>query len=251
MKPYYDRDGITIYHGDAREILPTLEPGSVDLVLTDPPYNMGYAYASYRDKMDDAEYFQWQLETLEDVERVLKDNGGNYVYLNYPEFAARLWAAACEVSGLRPFEWVTWVYNTHTGGKPLRKGSRAWLWFVKGQPCFNADAFQGEYRNPTDRRVAQLIEDGRKPVGYDWWLFEQIKNVSQEKTDHPCQLPVEMVSRWIRGVSPDGGLVVDPFLGSGTTLCAAKNLGRNAIGIEIDEGYCEIAAKRMAQAVLL
>ncbi len=99
----------------------------------------------------------------------------------------------CEVCGKRfwrkPYaikrgEWVTWVYHPHTGGSPLRKASRAWCWFALGGG--RDSIFTQEYRNPTDRRVTALLEANRQPSAYDWWEYEQVKNVSPEKTEHPC-----------------------------------------------------------------
>ena len=117
---------------------------------------------------------------------------------------------------------------------------------AKGEPFYNADAACGQYKNPTDRRVRRLIERGQRPVGYDWWHYEQVKNVSAEKTAHPCQLPEQMVTRVVSLVTPPGGIVLDPFCGSGTTCVAAKREGMNYIGIDISEEYCEIARKRVA-----
>ena len=82
-------------------------------------------------------------------------------------------------------------------------------------------------------------------VGYDWWQYEQVKNVNHEKTEHPCQVPIAMVERICGGM--DCGTVLDPFLGSGTTLVACYRRGRSGVGIEISEEYCELAARRLEQ----
>jgi site-specific DNA-methyltransferase (adenine-specific) len=89
-----------------------------------------------------------------------------------------------------------------------------------------------------------LIAQGREARLYDWWMYEQVKNVSDEKTDHPCQIPRKLMRRILR-VTPFNGPVIDPFCGSGTTLVAAQELGRQAIGIESSEEYCEVAANRL------
>lgn len=83
---------------------------------------------------------------------------------------------------------------------------------------------------------------------YDWWHIDQVKNVSDEKVGHPCQVPLELMARII-AVTP-AEVIIDPFSGSGTTLRAAKNAGRKAIGFEMDESYCEMAATRLSQEVL-
>ena len=106
------------------------------------------------------------------------------------------------------------------------------------------------YKNPEDRRVAALIASGSegRPV-YDWWHFDQVKNVSAEKTAHPCPVPLALMARIIQ-VTPYDGPVIDPFAGSGTTLRAAKDLGIRAVGYELDERWLPVAAARMAQETL-
>jgi DNA modification methylase len=101
-----------------------------------------------------------------------------------------------------------------------------------------------EYKNPKDKRVMKLIARGRKPRLYDWWNINQVKNVSKDKTAHPCQMPIEVMQNIIKTL-PDNYTVVDPFMGSGSTGIACKNTGRNFIGIELDEEYFEIAKERI------
>lgn len=232
----------TVLHGDCLEELKKISDSSIDLICTDPPYNVGYKYTGYKDNLSDIDYFEWQIEILRECERVLKPNGSLF-YLHYPEFNSRVHVALQEDFELKPVEVIAWVYNTHTSGNPLRKSFRTWVWASKGQPTAH---FQGEYRNPTDKRVAKLIADGRKPNEYDWWLFEQVKNVNKDKTAHPCQLPVKMVKKIIEGTTSRGDIVLDPFLGSGTTAIAAKQLGRQFIGIEREKEYVDIAEARLA-----
>jgi site-specific DNA-methyltransferase (adenine-specific) len=233
-----------LIRGDCLEALRKLPDESVDLVCTDPPYNVGYRYASYNDAMPDEQYLAWQLAVLRQCERVLTPNGSLF-YLNYPEFNCRIYAALLQKFALRPIELIAWTYNAHTGGKPLRKAFRTWIWASKGNP---SATFTCEYKDPCDKRVARLIAQGKKPSAYDWWHMEQVKNVSQEKTAHPCQLPVAMVSTIIAATTRPGDIVLDPFLGSGTTALAAKMLRRGYIGIECDKTYIDIARKRLRGA---
>jgi DNA modification methylase len=103
------------------------------------------------------------------------------------------------------------------------------------------------YKNPSDARVAELIKNGSKgrPL-YDWFADIQIvKNVSDEKTSHPCPMPLVLMRRIILLVSQENDLILDPFCGSGTTCVAAKMLGRRYIGIDISEKYCQIARQRL------
>lgn len=224
MTPYYDHGGITIYHGDCRDLLPQLPHG---LMVTDPPYNVGYHYDEHDDDMTDVAY--WAL--LGSVLRM------PLVLIHYPEALfplSRIFARA-------PEKIVAWVYHANT---PRQWRAVAWFGLM---PDLSRDG--QDYQNPTDKRVRKLIDAGQRARLYDWWELEQVKNVSAEKTDHPCQIPVALLKR-ILTISPYDSVVIDPFLGSGSTLVAAKAMGLPAIGIERSERYCEIAATRLSQEVL-
>jgi site-specific DNA-methyltransferase (adenine-specific) len=196
MKPYYEHAGITIYHGDCREILPGLR---ADVVVTDPPFGVGKA--------------KW------DAEFVLP--------LSVPAPALGLMPgvsnlAACPsvIAGL-PYRWTIAAYLTNG----MTRGA---LGFGNWIPCLIYAAEDYPLFGP--RQDARSFVVGLEP-----------------KPEHPSPKPLN-VMRWILGCLP-GETVLDPFMGSGTTLRAAKDLGRRAIGIEIEERYCEIAAKRLAQEV--
>ena len=230
-----------IIQGDCIDIMRTISNSSIDLCIIDPPYNVNYQYNSYKDNLSFKEYLHWQLDVLKEVERVLKLNGSLF-YLNYPEFNSHVYCNLESDFDLKPIEIITWVYNTHTGGKILRKSSRTWVWASKGSPV---NRFKGEYRNPMDKRVQKLIAKGKKPKAYDWWLYEQVKNVSKEKTEHPCQLPVAMIKYIIESTTLQGDTVLDPFAGACTTAVASLQLNRNYIMIEKDESYVKIGQKRV------
>lgn len=223
MKPYYEQSGVTIYHGDCRDIVPELR----GLMVTDPPYNVGYHYDEHRDALSERDY--WTL--LGDVLRM------PLVFIHYPEALFPLAKHFRRV----PDEVVAWVYHANT---PKQWRSIGWFGVA---PDLSLDG--QAYRNPEDKRVRELIEAGRQARLYDWWQVEQVKNISDEKTAHPCQIPLSLMMRVLR-VTPFDGPVVDPFAGSGTTLLAAKELGRRAIGVELSERYCEIAARRLQQEAL-
>jgi site-specific DNA-methyltransferase (adenine-specific) len=225
LTPYYSESGITIYHGDCREILPSLERG---LMVTDPPYNVGYHYDDYHDAMSEDDYWMFLMS----VPRM------PLVFIHYPE---SLFALA-KYFGRAPDEIVAWIYHANTP-----KQWRAVAWFGIS-PDLSLDS--QSYRNPGDKRIRELIDAGREARLYDWWEIEQVKNVSTEKTDHPCQIPKALMMRAFRVTPFDDGPVIDPFCGSGTILLAAQALGRRAIGIDSSEEYCEIAANRLRQPAL-
>lgn len=224
MKPYFEEDGIVIYHGDCREVLPSLR----GMVVTDPPYNIGYEYTdAYKDNLSEDEY----RELIACSVRLPS------VVIHYPEDMFGVSVALNEL----PEEVVAWTYNAHT---PRKWRSIAWFGC---KPDFSL--VRQPYKNLGDRRILAKLDAGSEGCAlYDWWHEEQVKNVSPEKTEHPCQIPLEIMIKILRITLCHP--TIDPFMGSGTTLIAAKELHRRAIGIEIEEKYCEIAAKRLSQKVL-
>jgi DNA modification methylase len=205
MTPYYDRDGITIYHADCRDILPTLPP--VDLVLTDPPYGIG-AHAM----------------TLGNGKRIVFRGAGQWD--TKPADIAPILSLGVDT--------VIWGGNYF----PLPP-SRCWLVWDKGTGA-------NDY---ADCELAWTNRDGVVKRYLRSWVGANAKERIETDRYHPTQKPVELM-RWCLDLFPNATTILDPFMGSGTTLRAAMDLGRKAIGIEIEERYCEIAARRLQQSVL-
>lgn len=189
-------------------------------VISDPPYNQGYHYKDYADKLEQSEYF-----------KLLHDAffGHKSVIISYPEETINLFGGgrlgSCE-------QVVSWVYNSNTA-----KQSRLVSWW-NCKP--DMKKIPQPYKNPTDKRIAKRILDGKTARSYDWWEINQVKNVSK-KHSHPCPIPYELARRIILSTTNEGDLVVDPFAGSGTVLKAADDLGREYLGFEIDKEYHKIA----------
>ena len=213
--PYFQDESCTIYHGDCRELLPLIGP--VDLVLTDPPY--GVDRAGWDDRADTVVLAEWVAEWLRISPRVL-----------FTWLARGVWDLG------RVLENVAEIYRVLVWHKPMvLNGGRAnytWHW----EPV----VFAGPV--------------GSKAPGKPFYVPDVISanppafRVNPENVAHNSQKPLALIRTLLEPLP--AGLVLDPFMGSGTTLRAAKDLGRKAIGIEIEERYCEIAAKRLAQAVL-
>lgn len=204
MTPYYEQDGITIYHGDCREVLPTLR---ADAVVSDPPYGINWVPRVHNRVaiIGDDEPFDPAILLSVGTQHIVW--GGNY-------FAHAL----AETSA-----WIVWVKReiTSTTGSDKTTSDCEMAWTDLGGPT----------------RVVRHIWDGWIRQG-EW---------GQRNTVHPAQKPVEVMAYCVNRTT---GVVVDPFMGSGSTLVAAKHNHRKAIGIEIEERYCEIAAKRLSQGVL-
>jgi site-specific DNA-methyltransferase (adenine-specific) len=218
MKPYYEHAGITIYHGDCREVLPEFTVGQVAHVLTDPPYNSGMNYGpGTNDQQDWGTYCDWLIGIIIDLETV---SAGLVMVFSSVNGMLHI------SSRMRPRHVCVW-------SKPMsfspRQGGSAFL--PHWEPCLI-------YGKPWG-------EGGRCP---DWHISDVWHANPSERNGHPCPKPLALLKRLLKDVP--GEPILDCFMGSGTTLVAAKNLGRKAIGIEIEEKYCEIAAKRLSQEVL-
>jgi DNA modification methylase len=194
------------------------------LVITDPPYNQGYKYNDYKDRLSEEEY----IELLSKIPTPC-------VIIHYPEETINILPKAikgkCE-------QVVCWVYNSNTG-----KQSRLISWWGC-KPDFRK--VRQPYKNLNDKRIQKRISEGKTGAKlYDWWEINQVKNVSKEKTDHPCQIPEELIKRIILTTASPNDIIIDVFGGSGTTAKVAKDLGFSSVSYEIDSEYCEIIEKRV------
>ena len=195
------------------------------LVITDPPYNQGYNYNDYKDRLNEQDY----IELLSKIPTPC-------VIIHYPEETINILPKAikdkCE-------QVVCWVYNSNTG-----KQSRLISWWGC-KPDFRK--VRQPYKNLKDKRIQKRISEGNTGAKlYDWWEINQVKNVSKEKTNHPCQIPEEVIRRIILTTAQPNDLIIDVFAGSGTLAKVANELGYNSLSYEIDVTYCDIINKRVS-----
>lgn len=196
------------------------------IIVTDPPFNIKYKYNEYKDNLPEDDYYIMLGNILEDFKSVV---------IHYPE---NLYKIAFQI-GKFPTKVVSWVYNSNTARQHRD------IAFFDIKPDFKK--VRQPYKNPNDKRIKKRIEEGKTGAKlYDWWNINQVKNVSKEKTNHPCQMPLEVMKNII-GILPEGYIILDPFMGSGTTGVACKQLNRDFIGIELDKKYFEIAKKRIEE----
>lgn len=215
---------IKLFNGDCLQELKKIDTSNKILVI-DPPFNIGYHYKTYKDKLKEEEYLNWIKNIVTKFDR--------FVIVHYPEMMFKISIAL----GIAPNRVTQWVYNSNT---KRQYRSVAYFGF---DPDFSL--VKQPYKNPNDKRIKALIEKGSKGTNiYDWWNVNQVKNVSKEKTAHPCQMPLEIMKNII-GIIPGEDTIVDCFLGSGTTGVACEELERNFIGIELDEFYFNIARDRI------
>ena len=213
---------VTLYNQDCK----TVDISDKDniCIVTDPPFNIGYKYNTYKDNMKEDEYYNMLISILA---------GRASAVIHYPE---SLYKLAIKMANA-PKRVVSWVYNSNT-----RRQHRD-IAFFDVMPDFSK--VKQPYKNPTDKRVKELIRQGREGTNlYDWFIVNQVKNVSKEKTEHPCQMPLDVMLKVV-GIIPDEYTIYDPFMGSGTTGVACAMLGRDFIGCEMDEKYFQIAKSRI------
>ena len=215
-----------IYLGDCYELIKQIPDSMKICLVTDPPFNVGYHYDGYKDNIDEEKYYQW----LSDI---VLSHDSPFVVIHYPESIYKL---ALKI-GRVPEKVATWCYNSNTS-----KQHRDIAYFGL-KPDFTK--VRQPYKNPTDKRVMERIKNGSGGGRlYDWWEINQVKNVSEEKYDHPCIMPLEVMKRVV-GIIPDDYVIVDTFMGSGTTLKACQELNRKYIGMEINPKYYNIAKDRL------
>lgn len=221
LSPYYEEPGITIYHSDCRDVLPTLP--KVDLVLTDPPY--GIQLGIGKDMRGGPhglakESYGMYVDTLDNLRCIV-----------IPAIRAALQITSRAIVFTGPNVWEYPPAET-IGGVFCPSGA--------GRHCWGFNTF------------LPVLFYGKEPnlhLGATTGTVLQSPAMS-DRNGHPCPKPLEWLLWMVKKASCEGELILDPFMGSGTTLVAAKRLGRRAIGIEIEQQYCDIAVERLRQEVL-
>lgn len=219
MKPYYQADGITIYHGDCRELAAAWAPVA-DLIVTDPPYGIGWSRGD-----DPGRYSKAHPGILGDEDTSARDEALALV----PNVPAIVFGSFYAPAPARTKQLLVWHKPEDSGVVGSVTGYRR-----DAEPIYLLDPW------PVSKvRWSSVVRSSR----------HSIKSVTVE-TGHPHTKPVDLVRTLIGRAPHNGGVVVDPFMGTGATLRAAKDLGLRAIGVELDASYCEVAARRMGQGVL-
>lgn len=228
MKPYYKDASVTIYHGDCRELIPQLQ---CDLVVTSPPYNLGNNHHTgskrvfaYDDNLPEQEYQDWQVTIL----CLLHSSCSGDLFYNHKNRIKQGWL-------IRPDEWIRrteWRYKQEI------------VW-VQGSQNFDKCRFY-----PFTERIYWLSKQGSSTQFKNVVNLQDVWNLKPvgSNREHARAFPIEIPLRLIQCCN--SSIILDPFMGSGTTLRAAKDLGRKAIGIDISEQYCEQSARRMEQESL-
>lgn len=268
---------------DCSDVIKYIPANSIDLIITDPPYNKGLDYGKFNDSKPWAEYYKWLKEKLQDIPRVLSNKGSFYL-ISYPEINARLLPFLEEELGLNYRRWITWHYPTNIGHsrKNYTRSQRTILFFTKTKKdyVFNRENLVQHYKNPTAPVIRKRLAEGSKGrMSYDLLRLldlmelqnglidtldiDLLKNNSKDrfrnlngkfhpmelkelrKRDHPCQLPLGLLELLVKVSSKKGDIVFDPFAGTFTTSVAAAKHGRNSFGIEVSQKFVNFGRKRV------
>lgn len=253
-----------IYQGDCLARFQSLKSNSIDLIFADPPFNIGYAYDVYDDKKSFEHYLEWTRNWGREVRRVLKPDGTFWLAIG-DEYAADLKVLFHRELDLQMRNWVVWYYTFGVHCKKKFSRSHAHLfYFVKDEteftfndkeirvPSARQSVYADRRANPAGRLPDDtwILRPQDVPDGFaadqDTWFFSRVCGTFRERAGwHGCQMPEQLLGRIIKACSHPGEVVLDPFAGSGTTLAAAKKLGRSYLGFELSAEYAEQARSRL------
>ncbi|MDR0991427.1 MAG: site-specific DNA-methyltransferase [Ruminococcus sp.] len=233
---------IEIIHGNCLDIMKSLESDSVDLVVTDPPYNLQKNYGNESDNKTRDEYIEFTRKWVSEAKRLLKPTGTMYVFMGV-RYISYLYEILEQELNLEFNSWITWYYTQGIGKtKGFSPRHDDILMFSKTNDFkFNLDNVrvpQKYYRSVNNMR-------GANPGNV--WEFSHIHYCQSNRQNHPTQKPEALYERMILASSDEDDMVLDPFAGSGTALRVCQQLNRNCIGIEVNEEYVQMTKNRLEQ----
>lgn len=217
-------------------------------IYADPDYNVGIRYGNkaYRTKFK--EYIQWCIDWSKLAHELL-DEQGNFFIINYPENTSYLRVKYLDEAFHSVQEYV-WVYNVNIGHSRSKftRAHRTILHCTKSaRNHFYKDNVAEPYQNPEDKRIKQLLQNGSKGrMPYSWLYFDLVKNVSRDKTFHPCQIPRGLSKTLIGSCTKPTDKVLVLFTGSGNDVLSALELGTKVKTIDVNEDYCNLMKERIS-----
>ncbi|RYE83671.1 MAG: site-specific DNA-methyltransferase [Hyphomicrobiales bacterium] len=241
-----------VFCEDALTGLARIPDASIDLILTDPPYNLGKDYGNASDQQGVEEYLAWTERWIDAVLPKLKPNGSLYIFLTW-RFAPEIFVMLKK--RMTMMNEIIWDRRVPSMGGSVRSFSSVHDtigFFVNRKDYyFDLDAVRIPYDAETKKARSRSIFIGAKwlEVGYnpkDVWSVSRLHREHPERADHPTQKPLEIIERMVKASCPAGGVVLDPFMGSGTTAIAARQAGRHFTGFELNPAYCDIIRARLA-----
>ncbi|VUT24955.1 MAG: Modification methylase MjaV [Candidatus Methanolliviera sp. GoM_oil] len=240
----------SIIQGDCLEVMKNIPDNSVDITFADPPFNLKKKYNGYKDNKEFNTYLEWCKQWIYEMVRITKPTGSIFVH-NIPKWLTYYADFLNEIAYFK--HWIAWDAPTAPMGKSLQPSHYGILYYVK-DPEKNK-FYEIRYPHKRCRKCDYLLKDygGKKaklhpfgPLISDVWTdIYRIKH-NKYRDEHPCQLPIHLLERIILMSTDEDDIVLDPFVGTGTTVIAAKRLERRFIGIDIDEKYINITKDKLA-----
>jgi site-specific DNA-methyltransferase (adenine-specific) len=234
--------------GDSIEIMKQIPDNSIDMTFADPPFNLKKSYEYYRDNKAIEQYLEWCRNWIHEMVRITKPTGSIFVH-NIPKWLTFFASYLNQEAYFR--HWIAWDAMGAPLGKTLLPNHYGILWYVKSNDfkfydirapharCRQCRAFLKDYGGKKEQihPFGTLVSDV-------WTDIHRIRhNIRRDK--HPCQLPVPLLERLILATTDEGDLVLDPFIGTGTTAVAAKKMGRRYVGIDVDHKYIKISMNKL------
>lgn len=256
---YTKRASATLFHGDRLALLKSIPNNEARLVITSPPYNIG---KKYEKRLQFEHYLEQQEATLTEAYRVLAKDGslcwqvGNHVANDGEIFPLDIYIyQMCKKLGFKLRNRIVWCFDHGLHCKNRLSGRyETIVWFTKSDDyVFNLDPIRVPQKYPGKKyfKGPKAGEYSCNPLGKnpgDVWIIPNVKHNHVEKTDHPCQFPIELVERLVLALTNPGDLVIDPYLGVGSAACAAVLHKRRAAGADLSREYLTIASQRIELA---
>lgn len=234
---------LSLICGDAIEQMKKIETASVDLIVTDPPYNLSKDYGYTKDNLEFDEYLAFTREWLKEAVRILKSDGTIYVFMGM-RYISYLFSILEQEFELHFNSWITWYYTQGIGktkGFSPRHDDILMFTKQKSKFTFNLD----DIRVP--QKFYRTINNMRGANPGNVWEFSHMHYCNKNRKKHPTQKPEGIYERMILASSNEGDLVLDPFVGSGTMLRVCQQINRKGIGIDINQEYIEMASERLKE----
>ncbi|MEM7814775.1 MAG: site-specific DNA-methyltransferase [Candidatus Aenigmatarchaeota archaeon] len=234
--------------GDAIKLMKKMPDNSVDMTFADPPFNLRKSYENYKDNKEIEEYIDWCTQWIFEMVRITKPTGSIFVH-NIPRWLTYFSAYMNTIAKFR--HWISWDSMGNPLGKTLLPSHYGILWYVKSnnfkfydiraphKTCRDCGAFLKDYGGKKDQihKFGTLVSDV-------WTDVHRIRHKNR-RDKHPCQLPVALLERLILMSTDENDIVLDPFVGTGTTAIAAKRLGRHYIGFDINPKYVDMSKRKL------
>lgn len=240
-----------IIQGDCLDLLQQIPDESVDMTFADPPFNLKKGYNSYKDRLQIQEYLDWCELWINEMVRITKPTGAIFLH-NIPKWLTFYTTYLNTIADFK--HWISWDAPTAPMGKSLQPGHYGILFYVKDAKQFKFNEIRHPHKRNRKTNILAKDYGGKKamlhpygPLVSDVWTdIHRVKH-NKFRDEHPCQLPIHLLERIILMSTNENDIVLDPFSGTGTTAIAAKRLGRQYIGLELDPVYVEITKSKLEQ----